>query len=338
MLEFNIASITASSMSVNSQSRDISYPLVSSCNGLLCMVYSFKIFIWNPATRKYKMVKEPNPTLLKCYESTLYGFTYDSVSDDYKIIATFVISAKDSRHIVGIYSVKNESWKKIDTIPSVYHLFDQNPISFYGTINMMAARLVEGNGGSDFNEFVIISLIVADEKIVVTPVPPQYCGSQIKMSNFANHLYISRFVEMDFLVFSRDKDGERWTWTSFMNIPTLGSFIGLGNHNCYLDDIIFLKENEISCGGNWMVHHQRQAGWWKEALKGQKHLKSNEELLLEPTPSKVQTSHSLLTTKASDDGRGEETIDITPGVEWITRVDTARKAVEIIGKGLNEVD
>ncbi|KAH0706367.1 hypothetical protein KY285_010868 [Solanum tuberosum] len=160
------------------------------------------------------------------------------------IIATFVTSAKDSFHIVGIYSVKNESWRKIDTIPSGCRLFDQNPVSFYGTVNMMAARSVEGNGGSDFNEFVIISLIVADEKFVVTPVPPQYCGSQIKMSNFANRLYISGFVEMDFLVFSREKDGERWTWTSVMNIPTLGSFIGLGNLNCYLDDIIFLKENE----------------------------------------------------------------------------------------------
>ncbi|KAK4727060.1 hypothetical protein R3W88_031977 [Solanum pinnatisectum] len=224
MLEFNIASITASSMSVNSQvvsiqppnflmSRDISYPLVSSYNGLLCMVYSFKIFIWNPATQKYKMIKESNPTLLKRYESMLYGFTYDSVSDDYKIIATFVISAKDSRHIVGIYSVKNDG----------YRLFDQNPVSFDGTVNMMAARAVEGNGGSDFNEFVIISLIVADEKFTVTPLLSQYCGSQIKMSNFANRLYISGFVEMDFLVFSRDKDGERWTWTN---------------------DIIFLKENE----------------------------------------------------------------------------------------------
>uniref|UniRef100_M1DKM9 Uncharacterized protein n=1 Tax=Solanum tuberosum TaxID=4113 RepID=M1DKM9_SOLTU len=179
---------------------------------------------------------------------------------------------------------------------------------------MMAARSVEGNGGSDFNEFVIISLIVADEKIVVTPVPSQYCGSQIKMSNFANRLYISGFVEMDFLVFSRDKDGERWTWTSVMNIPTLGSFVGLGNHNCYLDDIIFLKENENIL--------------WRKMDGG----------FLEYDVRKKETSHSLLTTKKSDDKRGEETIDITPGVEWITRVDIARKAVEIIGKGLNEVD
>uniref|UniRef100_M1DG22 Ubiquitin-protein ligase n=1 Tax=Solanum tuberosum TaxID=4113 RepID=M1DG22_SOLTU len=121
MLDFNIGSISASSMSMNSQvvplqppnfhmSQDVSYPLVSSCNSLLCMVYSFKIFIWNPAIRKYKIVKKLNPLkCVKCYESTLYGFAYDSVSDDYKIIATFVFNAKDSCHIVGIYSMKNQS-------------------------------------------------------------------------------------------------------------------------------------------------------------------------------------------------------------------------------------
>ncbi|KAH0773765.1 hypothetical protein KY290_010902 [Solanum tuberosum] len=256
MLDFNIGSISASSMSMNSQavplqppnfhmSQDSSYPLVSSCNGLLCMVYNFKIFIWNPAIRKYKIVKKLNHLKhVKHYESTLYGFAYDSVSDDYKIIDTFVFNAKDSSHIVGIYSMKNQSWKNIDTIQAGYRLFDQNAITFDGTVNMMAARSLEGNGGSDFNEFFIISLIVADEKFVVIPVPSQYCGSQMKMSIFSNRLYLSGFVEMDFLVCSREKDWEWWTWTSVMKIPTLGSLIGLGNHNFYLDDIIFLKENE----------------------------------------------------------------------------------------------
>ncbi|XP_055814188.1 F-box/kelch-repeat protein At3g23880-like [Solanum dulcamara] len=174
----------------------------------------------------------------------LYGFVYDYVSDDYKIIAIFVISAKNSHHIIGIYSMKNEFWKKFDSIPTSYRLFDQNPISLDGMINMMATRLIEGTGGSEFNKFSVISLIVADEKFVVTPMPSQYCGSHIKMSNFANRLYLSAFVKMDFLVCSWEKEGEWWKWTNFMTIPTLGSIIGLGNHNCYIDDIICLKENE----------------------------------------------------------------------------------------------
>ncbi|XP_059317915.1 F-box/kelch-repeat protein At3g23880-like [Lycium ferocissimum] len=253
MLAFNIGSTYASSLSINSQvvslqppsffmSQDVSYPSVSSCNGLLCMVYSFKIFLWNPVIGKYKIVDKPDHYVLKrvnCYESALYGFAYDSVTDDYKIAATFVIKAKNSRYIVGIYSVNSESWKKIRTIPAGYRLFDQNPVSLDGTINMMATR----NDGSAFDKFAIISLLVSDEKFVVTPVPLQYCGNHMKLSNFANHLYLSVFVEMDFLVCSLEKEGEWWTWTNVMKIPTLGSLIGIGNHNCYLDDIICLKEN-----------------------------------------------------------------------------------------------
>ncbi|MCD7456587.1 hypothetical protein HAX54_032306 [Datura stramonium] len=283
MLAFNIGSTNASSLSVDSQvvslqppnfftSRDISYPLVSSCNGLLCTVCSFTIFIWNPAIQKYKIVEKPDPYVLQPvsgneimlygYESSLYGFAYDSGSDDYKIVVTFVISAKDRRYIVGIYSVNNESWKKIDSIPAGYWLFDQNPVSLDDTINMMATSSVQENGGTAFNKFAIISLSVADEKFVVTPVPLQYCGSAMKLSNFANRLYFSVFVEMDFMVCSLEKDGERWTWTNVMKISNVRSFAGIGNRNCYLDDIIYLKENENilwrKTNGNFLEYNVRK--------------------------------------------------------------------------------
>ncbi|XP_049387372.1 F-box/kelch-repeat protein At3g23880-like [Solanum stenotomum] len=258
MLAFNNGTTCASSLGVNSQvvslippnyfmSRDISYPLVSSCNGLLCMVYNFTIFIWNPAIRKYKTVQKPDHyvSMLYGYESTLYGFAYDSSCDDYKIIAIFEINAKDSHYIVGIYSVNNESWKKIDSVPTGYRLFDENPVSLDGTINMMATRSGQENGNSVFNKFVIISLFVADEKFVVMSVPLQYHGNRMKLYNFANRLYLSVFVEMDFLVCSLEKDGERWTWTNVMKIPILPSFFGIGeNKEWYLDDIICLKENK----------------------------------------------------------------------------------------------
>ncbi|KAG5575421.1 hypothetical protein H5410_055555 [Solanum commersonii] len=62
----------------------------------------------------------------------------------------------------------------------------------------------------------------------------------------------------------------------------------------------------------------------KKNRKGKKHQKGSEEMLLDPTPSEAQTSHALLTTEASDDDRGKEPIDVTPGEEWIAKVETAR--------------
>ncbi|KAH0740382.1 hypothetical protein KY290_033425 [Solanum tuberosum] len=61
-------------------------------------------------------------------------------------------------------------------------------------------------------------------------------------------------------------------------------------------------------------------------------------MMLEPTPSEALTSHPPSTTKASDDDRGEEPIDVTPGEKWIARVETARQAVEILGRRLNVAD
>uniref|UniRef100_M1E121 Uncharacterized protein n=1 Tax=Solanum tuberosum TaxID=4113 RepID=M1E121_SOLTU len=76
----------------------------------------------------------------------------------------------------------------------------------------------------------------------------------------------------------------------------------------------------------------------KKNRNGRKHLRSNEELLLDPTPSEALTSHPLSTIKASDDERGEEPIEVTPGEEWIAKVDIASQAVKILPKRLNEVD
>ncbi|KAG5621215.1 hypothetical protein H5410_006433 [Solanum commersonii] len=62
-------------------------------------------------------------------------------------------------------------------------------------------------------------------------------------------------------------------------------------------------------------------------------------MLFDPTPSEALTSHPpSLTTEASDDDRGEEPIDVTPGEEWIARVEMARQAVEILGRRLNVAD
>uniref|UniRef100_M1CY66 Uncharacterized protein n=1 Tax=Solanum tuberosum TaxID=4113 RepID=M1CY66_SOLTU len=74
----------------------------------------------------------------------------------------------------------------------------------------------------------------------------------------------------------------------------------------------------------------------KKDHKGKKHLKSNEKTLLDPTPSKALTSHPHSTTEASDDDCGEDPIDVTPGEEWIARVETARQAVEILGRRMNK--
>ncbi|KAG5631824.1 hypothetical protein H5410_003541 [Solanum commersonii] len=42
---------------------------------------------------------------------------------------------------------------------------------------MSETRSAKRNGGSELNKFDIVPLILTDEKVFVTPVPSQYCGS-----------------------------------------------------------------------------------------------------------------------------------------------------------------
>ncbi|KAG5576841.1 hypothetical protein H5410_056975 [Solanum commersonii] len=49
----------------------------------------------------------------------------------------------------------------------------------------------------------------------------------------------------------------------------------------------------------------------KKNRNGKKHQKSNEEILLDPTPREALTSHPPSTNEANDDELGEEANDVT---------------------------
>ena len=72
--------------------------------------------------------------------------------------------------------------------------------------------------------------------------------------------------------------------------------------------------------------------------KGKKHQKGREEVLADPTPSEMLTSHPPSTVEASDDELGEDAIDVTAGEEWFTRVEVVRQVVEILGRRMNVVN
>ena len=60
--------------------------------------------------------------------------------------------------------------------------------------------------------------------------------------------------------------------------------------------------------------------------------------MLNPTPSEALTCHPPSTTEASDDEHGQEAIDVTAGEKWVSRVEVARQAVEILGRCMNVAD
>lgn len=59
----------------------------------------------------------------------------------------------------------------------------------------------------------------------------------------------------------------------------------------------------------------------KNTKRYERIIKKNDELLSDPTPSKVWVSHSPSTSEASDDELEKVSKDMNKWIEWIARVD-----------------
>lgn len=86
--------------------------LVGSVNGLVLMVDRFDqmLLLMNPVTREYVTISIPNKQ-----ECTMYGFGYDSSSNDYKIV---MLADGTSYCGVSVYSLKTGFWVR----KTIYHI------------------------------------------------------------------------------------------------------------------------------------------------------------------------------------------------------------------------
>lgn len=126
----------AAAASVVASAESLDHPLhvgggteiVGSCNGLVALRNSERdLALYNPSTRKLKRVPvseiyPPDRFLKTGY--VFYGFGYDSINEDYKLVRMVTFVGDDDRcetfdhdYEVKIYSLKSDSWKKIKGLP-----------------------------------------------------------------------------------------------------------------------------------------------------------------------------------------------------------------------------
>ncbi|KAJ0082161.1 hypothetical protein Patl1_09782 [Pistacia atlantica] len=104
---------------------DKGYKIVGSCNGLLCLSYSIpkneRLILWNPFTRRYKKLPTARVSKLRLSPAYRYGFGYDDVSNDYKVLKLIPsYGLKSYRHIgneAEVYSLRLNSWKRVENFP-----------------------------------------------------------------------------------------------------------------------------------------------------------------------------------------------------------------------------
>ncbi|KAL6292108.1 hypothetical protein ACE6H2_000250 [Prunus campanulata] len=103
-----------------------SWDIVGYANGLVCVLNFMEggIALWNPSIQKLKKIPEPYaqppPPELD------YGFGYDSTNDDYKLVQIVELANEEDivvSHQVSVYSLKANSWKRSQDIPSSGYVF-----------------------------------------------------------------------------------------------------------------------------------------------------------------------------------------------------------------------
>ncbi|XP_049360464.1 uncharacterized protein LOC125825174 [Solanum verrucosum] len=193
----------------------------------------YNMTLWNPAVGKYyKLI--PNSLLSQKYfnpfsTSPVFGFAYDFVAEDYKVLCVHLYLKNDSlrhpRYFVEVYLVKNQCWRTIHNIfpgpsdplpPHIYH--DQ--VSLNGVIHRIAYN---------WTIHMIISFHLADEKFIVTPVPST-CGIKPTLYALGDRVCVLATVGEEILIWSPEKDSKT-VWNCINKFPTLVSLIGKPSHS-----------------------------------------------------------------------------------------------------------
>ncbi|XP_055960642.1 F-box/kelch-repeat protein At3g06240-like [Mercurialis annua] len=102
------------------------FRIVGSSNGLVCLlslsqyppIYYNQFILWNPAVRKSMLIPESTFCLLDLTSQRLFGFGFDSRTNDYKLLVARCLA--HSITDVILYSLSSNSWKKITHVACKY--------------------------------------------------------------------------------------------------------------------------------------------------------------------------------------------------------------------------
>ncbi|KAK4714832.1 hypothetical protein R3W88_020739 [Solanum pinnatisectum] len=153
--EFNLEDcfvMEESDLDYHMKNSGISFVIEGFINGLVCLVNKAnEIFLWNPTIRKYKKLSNFR-TQLKNEGYCIYGFGYDEIHDDYKVMCIFsIVGCPPHFQEVNIYSLKNDSWQIIHCSLNMIRLMGSGKFvngKFYWTASV---NIISGWSIASFN-------------------------------------------------------------------------------------------------------------------------------------------------------------------------------------------
>lgn len=195
-----------------------------SCDGLLLVGnWDGEIFVLNPITNEIREV--PKSPFALNFEETgiLYGFGYDSVSHDYKIVTISYDCDEDedgpynTEMFVNVYSLKTGTWKKSESSP-----YDHAPAQF--TSGVFVDGCIHWLGYTMDCKPTIVAFDLALEKFREVP-PPSSIGCTMSLFQcrfvigFCDLVVLGgclcTFNERENIIWVMKEYGVKESWTKF---------------------------------------------------------------------------------------------------------------------------
>ncbi|XP_059645955.1 F-box protein CPR1-like [Cornus florida] len=133
--------------------------------------------LWNPSTRNHRIL--PNSSFENsrkaecCNWIVIYGFGYDVVNDDYKVVKMAVCPSKDdyaflSEVEVKVYSVKLNLWRRVKDFPYYIRYHQENGVFISGALHWVGNERRES---SSIISHLIVAIDLGSEEYRLVPTP-----------------------------------------------------------------------------------------------------------------------------------------------------------------------
>ncbi|KAL6513168.1 hypothetical protein OROGR_020654 [Orobanche gracilis] len=203
--------------------------ILGSCNGLLCLGDRATTVIFNPLTRKYRVLPTSDIEMpgyvakLPHTNSIPYGFGYDQINDYYKLVRIVELSMKNSDiHCseVKVYSLKANSWRRVRDFPNGYYI--GNRLCWAAYVNGCLHWVVVKRPESDGSQF-IVAFDIGREVFKVVP-QPKY--DKVDSTMFVNVGVLDRCLRVMAIyakvrtdVWIMKEYGVEKSWTKLFSVP-----------------------------------------------------------------------------------------------------------------------
>ena len=125
LASFNAAQDEATALEINDPLKTllVGARIQGAANGLVCVSKNNinQLFLINPATNKSRMIPSAPQEFPRSFyynESSVCGFGYDHINDDYKVVKIADCFIQFRGIMAIVYSLKTNSWKRIHNVPS----------------------------------------------------------------------------------------------------------------------------------------------------------------------------------------------------------------------------